>query len=255
MFCFGCHQNTAQFKNETNALSFCNDACQQAFYINGQFEMLLNRSDFDKNVFVEMLNQYRIGISHLKFINALIADATETQRNLLFSWILKDETIRGTVYHALASEKETVKYLIQRAIEANLKSLLYYVPIDTLTGRKFAVVSLDRTNDIELIRILHLKFNYTVNEFIGNVISRMYYMHGLNPEWAISVLKLFGTLLNDVGKEITNHFIKSFKIIMEYAEQRPHSAAQSLARAYHDLIWATTVPIEPEGNVKKLKKK
>ena len=255
MICFACHRHDAQFQDASNGLGFCNEVCQQSFYINGTFETLLNQSNFDVKVFVDMLNQYIHLADKLKFINGLLEDATKEQRNRIIEWLLTNTAVSSSLFILHLNGKDMTKRLFSHALVNEFKSILRYLPLDALTSRKFAKrslnIALTRQVSIETLRILMTRFMYTVGEFIDDGISSLFYAN-ISSAYAIGILKIFGTILNETGKEVTLQFIKTIETGNKYMEYTLEYNMHIL-RAYRALLYKINVPIEPDPNVKKIK--
>lgn len=259
MSCFTCHRIGAGFQDVSNALTFCNETCQKTFYINGTFETLLNRSDFDVNVFVYNLKKYDNFVDRLKFINALFEDANEDQKNRISQWLLTDKNVQSSLYDFYvyySGEKRTIKVIFRTALIFELNSILRFLPLDALTSRKFAQKTLraaiSRTVSIETLRIVMLRFKYTVSEFISYGIDSILSTYQDNSDYFIGVLKLFGTMLNKTGKDITLQFIKMIELGENYLEDS-YKFRRHIMQAYINLIKNVNVTIEPKGEIKKIK--
>jgi hypothetical protein len=255
MHCFTCLKPSAGSADPIKRAVFCDVSCQEAFYIGGEFKVLLNSSKWNKDVFKKMLKEIKAQAlyrDHLSFIDALLVDANEEQRETLFRWILDDESIRAIIWAPNATKDRLLKYLLQVTIENDLKNLLYYLPI----GREASKGALKQAsrkyaNDVEIIRILHLKFKYSINEFIDYCLS---YLNPTSmPAYAIQILKLFGTLLNDKGKRMTQQFIDLLRVGERkmYAPQADFTA--NIMKAFASFIVNVNVSIEPGISTKKPK--
>lgn len=259
MHCFACLTQSAEFADTTKGAAFCNVACQQAFYIGGDFEVLLNNPTWNKDLFVRLIQETKTPWQpyHLVFIDQLLGDASEDQRETLFRWMLEDPLVMSVVFTANATREEIIVYLIQRSVDMKLKNILLYVPIPIeneilgINELKHAVQRPDA--NVDIIRILHLRFKYSVNRFINYGIS--YFNLNSLPERTVAFLKLFSTLLNDEGVRMVQPFIRMIEMGDKYLTYASIEYTRSVFRALELLLSNTNVSIEPETSTKKIKRK
>lgn len=255
MHCFACLKQSAGFADTTKRATFCNVACQEAFYIGGNFEVLLNNPRWNKDLFIKLMQETKP--YHIVLIDQLLGDAKKDQRERLFRWILEDPSVISIVFRANVTKEDVIVYLLQQSVERNLKNIVLYVPIPIENGTlglhalRHAAQKPDDNTDI--IRILHLRFNYSVNQFIIYGIAN-FYQYSL-PERTVAFLKLFGTLLNEDGKRMLEPFIRMFEMGNEYMTYASIEFAKNIFKALQILLSNTNVSIEPETSTKKIKRK
>jgi len=259
MHCFACLEPRAEFTDANICAAFCDVSCQERFYIGGAYVEMLSRPTWNKDVFVKIIQETTTPFYpyHLSFIDGLLADANEAQRETIFHWMLDDDNVRALVFRPGVEKYRTIVYLFQRAIENDLRNLLYYVPIDTLEDkRNYALQFLRqaaRKGNVDFIRILHLRFTYSVNEFVNDAIA--YASPNLKPREAIEFLKMFGSLVNDEGKRMVQQFVNLLRVGERDMDTRTIQFTRDILKAFEIFIMGVNIPIEPDTNVKKLKKK